>query len=705
MKTDVMKPWLLLLAAALFVHSHAVCAPSYVHTIVPDHRWSIGNDWVERVISFSSDQGLRTEAVIYKVTGRDFLDFSRSRKQYGEEVDLRANQEQITGKNLRVLRADSVDVDGGKILRVRTVTHDGSLAISVNYAVYDDAPALRKWISITNQSKQAISLSNVSFEALAAAPGTPADLEVNGGYGTVPRELFFTGRVSDPAVVLRNAFTGEGLAILNEAPGYLKRTEIGEGWSERFRVMYDTDLFPFRRTLEAGQTFESDKCSLVFFYDGHGLQDSHWALPGYVSRHVVRRVGESAPPWIFNTWEPFLRGINAQTVAELAPIASAMGLNIFTIDDGWQAEYGSNEVDPKNFPGGFSQIHSILEQNHLKLGLWVPLAAISTKGPDYQTHPEWACRDRNGAPKFTSTASGTSAVMCLASGYRDSALKRLEDLITRYHPAYIKVDLTTVFNAYGEAPGCYAKNHFHRDWAESLTLIYQGLQYIGEQLYRDHPEVLVDYTFELWGEKHVIDPALLECADLDWLSNVDDQAAEYGGPLHARTLLYQRALSIPAETMLIGNMRAPTGSIEEHFATAIGSAPLFLGDLRKLSEADRRWYGEKIRWYQQLRARAALSDSFFPLGSWQQPEASAWDGFARLSRQSDGIVALFKNKSNAPAATVRIQAPPDTTYEVRSVITGTALGTVSAAEFAHGWQVAFPANHDVEVLELRRAQH
>lgn len=518
----------------------------------------------------------------------------------------------------------------------------------------------------------------------------------------MPRELFFTGRVSDSAIVLRNSFTREGLAIINEAPGYLKRTEIGEGWGERFRVMYDTDLFPFHRMLQPHESFESAKCSLVLFSDGHGLQDSHWTIPGYVSRHIVRRPSSAGPPWIFNTWEPFLRHINEKTVGELATAAQEMGVNIFTIDDGWQAEYGSNEIDPKNFPGGFSQIHSTLEQHNLKLGLWVPLAAISTKSPEYQTHPEWACKDQNGRPKFTSTASGTSAVMCLASGYREAALKRLEDLITRYRPAYIKVDLTTVFNAYGEAPGCYAKDHLHHDWAESLTLIYQGLQYIGEQLYRDHPEVLVDYTFELWGEKHVIDPALLECADLDWLSNVNDQEPEYGGPLHARTLLYQRALSIPAETMLIGNLRAPTGSIEEHFATEIGSAPLFLGDLRKLSDADRRWYKEKISWYQQLRSRATLSDSFFPLGNWQQPKSSAWDGFARLSRESDGVIVLFRNKSDAKGGSIQVQAPPDAIYEARSLITGSSLGKVSSRDLTKGWQVSLPVDHAVEILELRR---
>src|SRR5690348_18330979 len=108
-----MKTGLLFLAATLFLQSDALCAPSYVRTIAAGHRWSIGSDSVERVISFSSEQGLGTDALTYKVTGRDFLDFSRSHKHYGEEIAVRVNQQQITGKTLRLSGADSVEIAGG----------------------------------------------------------------------------------------------------------------------------------------------------------------------------------------------------------------------------------------------------------------------------------------------------------------------------------------------------------------------------------------------------------------------------------------------------------------------------------------------------------------------------------------------------------------------------------------------------------------
>src|SRR6185503_7632104 len=104
--------------------------------------------------------------------------------------------------------------------------------------------------------------------------------------------------------------------------------------------------------------------------------------------------------------------------------------------------------------------------------------------------------------------------------------------------------------------------------------------------------------------------------------------------------------------MLIGNLHAELPTIQESFATTIGSAPLLLGDLRKLTAADRAWYREKIAWFKQLRHRVKLSESFFPLGSWRQTSSAAWDGFARLAKAGDGVIALFRNKSGATEAYV-----------------------------------------------------
>ena len=80
-------------------------------------------------------------------------------------------------------------------------------------------------------------------------------------------------------------------------------------------------------------------------------------------------------------------------------------MDIFTIDDGWQQEYGENTVDPTAFPGGLDPIREAVEAKGMRLGLWIPLAAIGLKTTDYlnitRTGQRWINRaSRNSPPPW-----------------------------------------------------------------------------------------------------------------------------------------------------------------------------------------------------------------------------------------------------------------------------------------------------------------
>jgi alpha-galactosidase len=484
----------------------------------------------------------------------------------------------------------------------------------------------------------------------------------------------------------------------------MKRTEIA-GWHDPERVqvavLYDTDLMPFERTIAPGEEFATAAASLAAFRNGDGFHDPRWVLPSYTAKVLERRVDRRGPPWIYNTWEPFQRTIDYKIAADLIDAAGTMGMDIFTIDDGWQQEYGDNAVNLTAFPGGLQTIQDEVKARGMRLGLWIPMAAIGMDTEAHRNHPEWAAQDLEGKPKSTGTASGSKAVMCLASPYRDVAADRINDAIARFDLAYVKLDLTTIFNAYGEAPGCWAHGHYHHSWAESLNMIYESIAYVTAKIYAKHPDVLLDLTFELWGQKHIIDAGLLAAGDLDWLSNVDDVEPDSAGPIQARELLYQRSPSMPVESMLIGNIHAEFPTIQESFATAIGSAPLLLGDLRKLSQSDRAWFHEKITWFKGLRAQTQISESFFPLGSWRQTAASKWDGFARLAHSGEGVIVLFRNKSEAASATVQIEVMAPGRFRLHSVMSGKDIGKFSQEDFARG--IPIPLVEPVEILEVRSA--
>ena len=65
-------------------------------------------------------------------------------------------------------------------------------------------------------------------------------------------------------------------------------------------------------------------------------------------------------------------------------------------------------------------------------------------------------------------------------------------------------------------------------------------------------------------------------------------------------------------------------------------------------------------------------------------------------------VVVFRNQSGAREATVRVPAPPDARYEARSVMSGQALGTVTAEMLRSGWSVPLTESSRVEVIALDR---
>jgi alpha-galactosidase len=683
-------------------------AIAFVRTNSEGKSWTVGNALVEREIQFDPKVGLYTESWTNKATGKNFLKRLDSDLPWGAEFSFRADGTLLAGASrgphadFDWVAAETTDIaPEGKRLEVKLKSARKSLELSAFYAVYSGHPVIRKWIGITNRTGQVIRLSHLVFEALNLEAAPPSEQSIFAYYGVHPREIFFTGRAEDAAILAKDPRTGEGFIVMNEAPGWMKRTEM-TNWGDGIQVMYDTDLFPFERSLDPGETFTSAKSGVAFFVEGHGMADPHWVMPTYTS-HVLMKKGTSyQPPWFYNTWEPFFQDYDDTIVTESIPAASQLGFDVFTLDTGWSENYGENEINSKKFPKGFDDFRAALESKGMRLGLWEPLVVMGPESRVVREHPEWIIRDLQGNEKTAAFPGPDDRVMCLASAYRDWAARRINELISRHNLRYVKIDLTTVFNAYGEAPGCYAQGHYHRNWAESLGGIYEGIQFVTEQVYREHPEVLLDLTFELWGQKHIIDYGLLDAGDLDWMSNVDDTSTSSAGPRQVRTLLYHRAMAIPVETMLIGNLRASTATLEEHFATVIGSAPLFLGDLRKLTPQQVTWLAEKIRWFKEFRRVVPIQQGFFPLGEWRQPNLASWDGFARLSRRGEGILVLFKNESHCDSVTVQLPAFPDGSFLLRSIMTGQALEPQTHEQFRRGLRINLPAQHKVEILEIRQ---
>jgi alpha-galactosidase len=658
-------------------------------------EWHLVSPFMQRDVSFEQGRGLRTESWTNRSTGTDLLlPLEHSEPEWDTEFSFT-----IDGRTTLSSRSPDLELAGSRhrdtSLTVLLEAQD--VAIEVTYTVYERHPVLRKGLTIHNRRATPIVLTHMILESLELCVGHPDEQALFTFYGVAPRELFVSGRVDDPVVYQRNVRTGEGFVAMNEAPGIVKRIDTSWTWQSGVRLMYDTDVFPFERLVAPGESFTTAKVGIALTQEGTQSAPQR-VIPAYTSEILHPKGSGFRAPWIYNTWEHFFRDIDQTTIEAMIPLAGRVGFDVFTLDDGWQEMMGSNAVRTSHFPEGLDGIRRMVEGHGMRLGLWFALAVVDADGPQAREHPEWMCWDARLHPRQTLTMSGPAPVMCLATPYRDMVTAQIAQAVSMYHLAYVKLDLTTVFNAYGEGPGCYAPGHEHASWAESLSRTYEGIHAITAALHDQFPELLIDLTFELWGHKHVIDYGLLASGDLDWLSNVHDLGA--AGPRQARTLLYQRSLAMPADSMLIGNLRADIEPIAERFATAIGSAPLLLGDLRQLSSEQISWYRAKIDWFKDLRAEIPIHESFFPLGAWMQPNAAQWDGYARLSHAGEGILVLFRNACSDREARVSIPMFGTDRCSLTSVMTGTHLGSVAAEDLTTG--VTLDLVGDVEIIEVRR---
>jgi alpha-galactosidase len=666
-------------------------------------QWTLDNGIIHKTVSFSPAHGLEVDAWSDLTSKFNFISPEFVHHGYNE-FQFTADGKNVSGKPADASFVSSHQersADGTQHLDLTFMAKRAPVSVTVHYELGENQPAIRQYLSIVNTGNAPVILHHLTVAAAALEPGPEHDLIAFGGYGEQPRETYFTGRVNDIAVLLENSRTGIGFAVLSEVPGYMKRTEVGQiswnQWAPAFAAMYDTDLFPFERSLAPSQTFTTAGVSVLFYKRGTPA-DPHWRIAAYVRDRIARQ-HKGAPEWIYNTWEPFHKDINAALIKNVIAKASDDGFSLITLDDGWEVRYGDNDVDTTKFPGGLESVFAQADALGLKHGLWAPLALIDTKARDFVQHPEWACREQDGSLRISNGGSGV--VMSLASPYKFAAIERISDLVRRYNLSYIKLDLTTIFNTYGEQPGCFEKRDEYKTPQESSERIYEALNLIADTVHQRFPSLRIDYTFELWGEKHLIDYGLLRVADLDWLSNIHDYTAADAGPLQARMLLYQRAMAIPVETMLIGNLQPEVGPWQERIGTAMGAGPLVLGDLSKQPAADSRNLKNWIARYDRLRKSVALTDSFFPLGSWQQPRADQWDGFARLARNGEGLIVLFRNNSKAPSAEISIPGYPDGAFSFTSW-TDAKSWDLQGAAMKNRTSIPFRGDNAVEVIEIHR---
>ena len=600
---------------------------------------------------------------------------------------------------------------GGEGVEIVLRSADRRVEAALRYLLYPGSPVMRKRLTVKNLSSEPVPLEEVDVESFTLEhyhPGTHG--WIYSDYGRRKSLAPFYGGRQDSLVAIHNPDWGQGVVLGNEAPGVMKYIGVADG-ALRFRAglaRSDSPL-PFRRWLSPGESYSAPQVfSLVYAGQKRFETVLSTDIPDFVRKHMGIRLSSypRKPTFVYNTWEPFQKNIDEKLVMELADAAAGAGAKTFVIDDGWQDIYGDWNVDRSKFPNGLRPVMDHIKKLGMKPGLWISIGSAETRSRVFREHPEWFVRNAAGRHySVHADADSDKMTACMSTGWRGYMQGLLSRLVREHGLEYVKLDFAVVTSPYQYDPakaGCYATDHpGHRDRAESLSANYDYLWTLFDVFKAAHPHVFIDCTFETMGGNQLIDYAMLQHAEGNWLSNFVQ--ADHVNDLRVRNMAWWRSPAMPATALVIGNSRLNDAGFEMHLKSLAGSLPIFLGDPRAMSP-DARALSER---YSQFFARVQASHDAFSfrqdLEGFGEPSEGAWDVFQRVNTdtRSGGLLGVFRHGAREGRRRAYVSwLDPDRRYAVRRV-NGSEAARGTGRQFCEtGIEVNIPEPYGGELFEI-----
>jgi len=674
---------------------------------------TIQNNMVARTFRFE-----RGKAGFYTSTFRNKQADANYTRPGTAEFAVTVDGAEQTGQNVTYLNHTITRLGDTQTLRVELTSAIQGVNVVLTYIMYDQIPLVRKQVQVVNRGSREVALTDLDVERLQFEVKNTYMNEVYTNYGTNLTRIPYKGDYNDAAVLLFNLNEKQGVIFGNEAPSVLKRTEI---YVQPGRVAMGMGLhqepFPFKKWLAAGETFSSPRTFLYVSNSGK-WQD---AFEGGYQDFVRKKLGvklfaqHKAPFFIYNTWQPFFDKINEKLMTDCADGLVGTGTDLFIIDAGWYKRAGDFNPDPTKFPNGMKPVCNYIRSKGMRVGVWFTVSSVHAQSQIARQHPNWLIKDKNGRAANLHDDryqdDGTewhSAIrtMSLGSPYYDHIKNVVRGYVNDWGISYLKLDLSTANSAYVhdyDRTGDYEANpaKLYKDRASSYWTIYERMMTLMDELHAEFPDLLLDCTFEVWGRYNVIDYALVQHGDYEWLTNFDFPPP--AGPIAIRQMCYDRARIVPASTLLIGNQFMDFPNFPYVYLSMAASSALMVGDPRKLTVPNRAFYAKWNAWFKEMERKYQFSQFRQVYDIFDRPSDSNWDGSFRFNTEKDGgLLFVYRNNSGDTSRTFRVPCvQADHRYRIYSHETGQIVGHYTGTQLQkQGLLIHIPTTYTAQVLAI-----
>ncbi|NJN27858.1 MAG: alpha-galactosidase [Cyclobacteriaceae bacterium] len=702
------------LSFAILIGTEALAQPK-------ENQVQISNSVIQRNINFSAEKSICTSSLKLLASEHEFTNAT------SDEFYFTVNEVPVSGKNgweLKDVTDVEIDLGSGKIITLQGAEDlNKTIQLKITYLLYPDLPIIRKRLEIINLSKTEINIENVAIERLALNYGTTHSW-IYKNYARQKHLGPYTGDWDDPLVVVHDIETSVGLALGNESPGVLKRTDVFTSGNQfDIGLSHDDDDYPFRKWIKPGESWTSP-FTFVGVYENANDPTAflNQELNEFVRKHIDSRISKinHIPAFVYNTWRPFQNNINDSIVYSTATKAAQCGYEEFVIDAGWYTTYGISDehtswadrcgdwiIDSTKFEYGLKPVFDSISSLGMKPGLWISLTSAHPNSLIFRQHPEYFVKDKNGDYTNLHSPGHAISTACFGTGWYDYIKGVISGYVKDYDLKYVKLDLSIVTSAYIDDPthsGCYAEDHpHHKDWQESFWVLYERCFKLFDELHAIEPDIFIDCTFETAGKLQLIDYALIQRAEGDWLSNIEHP--EPLGSFRARNLAWWKSAVIPASSLAIGNLSLNDSLYELSIKSMAGSLPLLLGNPIDFEDGKVDRIHQWATWLKDMQSTYDFLSYRQDLPGFGEPTEGQWDGFVRINTdtKSGGIIGVFKQESHEDKRVVKVNdLEKDKQYEILKAPMGELIGTMSGEDLSQeGFEVEIKKSSDGELFELR----
>lgn len=371
------------------------------------------------------------------------------------------------------------------------------------YKAYKGTDIISTWVEVENQGKKAITLYRFASAFMPVSRGDNWMTHFHGFWGaecTQDEEKLTNGQK-----VIANK---DGLANTEmDNPSFMltmdgrPQEESGHvlggtlAWTGTYLLKMDVHNTKFKVSagineetshyiLEPKEMFVTPEFAMTYSTNGKGGVSRafhRWA------REYKLNQGKRPHDILLNSWEGVYFKVNQKGMDEMMEAFSAMGGELFVMDDGWfgnkyprnsgNSSLGDWEVCKEKLPEGIEGLLASARKHNIKFGIWIEPEMANTKSELFEKHPDWIMRIKN---RPLSTGRGkTQVVLDLTNPeVQDFVFGVVDNLMTK-HPeiAYMKWDDNSSLMDYGSSylPK-HKQSHLYIEYHKGLNKVLKRIR-------------------------------------------------------------------------------------------------------------------------------------------------------------------------------------------------------------------------------------